>query len=126
MKEIENRSALYIIPKSPFKKWAALYNDGPLSDLKSRLSEQHVFLIEFSYQDPLNEILASYYKDIFEYELSSWNIIEKEWPKDRSMKNFLEWFEVHFCDEIIDLGPDEIETEDAVFLPNPNDFHNGI
>ena len=125
MKEFANRSALYIIPKAPFKKWAALFNDDPLSDMENRLNEKHVYLIEFFYQDPVEEILEPYYEEIFEYELSSWNTIRKEWPEDRSMKDFLKWFEVHFCDEIIDLGPGKIETEDAVFFPNPQDFHTG-
>ena len=119
MKEFGNRSALYIIPKSPFKNWAKQYDDDPLCDLVERLNEKHIYLIDFFYQETLEDILEPYYLNIFEYELSSWNTIRAEWPENRSINVFFDWFEVHFCDEIIDLGLDDIETEDAIFFSNP-------
>ena len=43
MKEIANRSALFVIPKEPFKKWATYYDEEPENgDLEVRLNEKHV------------------------------------------------------------------------------------
>ena len=74
MREITNRSALYLIPKEPFKKWATEYNDLSDEDLQSRLSERHIYLIEYAYGEGFStKILEPYFKQIFEYELDSWN-----------------------------------------------------
>ena len=48
MKEITNRSPLFVIPKEPFKELAKLYNESPIEDLNQRLSEKHVYLVEWS------------------------------------------------------------------------------
>ena len=47
MKEVNNRSALYVIPKEPFKEWADFYNEESQNDLESRLNEKHIYLIDF-------------------------------------------------------------------------------
>jgi hypothetical protein len=115
MREITNRSALYLIPKEPFRKWATEYNDLSDEDLQSRLSEKHLYLIEYAYgEDFSTEILGPYFKQIFEYELDSWNSYKNEWPQKRDLKLFLEWFEVGLCESILDLEKDEIEAEWAL------------
>ena len=45
MNEVNNRSALYLLPKEQFKKWAALYNDESVEVLDARLKEKHIYLI---------------------------------------------------------------------------------
>jgi hypothetical protein len=51
MKEITNRIALFVIPKEPFKKWAKRYNESPIEDLNQRLSEKHVYLVEWFHEE---------------------------------------------------------------------------
>ena len=112
MKDVNNRSALYILPKEPFKKWAALYNeDGFIENLDARLKEKHIYLIEYSFDDDLRDILEPYYIKIFENELTHWNCYKREWPKDRNINAFLDWFEVTLCDDIYDLKTGKITTE---------------
>ena len=112
MKEITNRSALYVIPKEPFKKWATKYNELSDDDLQSRLGEKHIYLIEYAYGENLSlEKLEPYFQQIFEYELDSWNGFKNEWPQKRNLKLFLEWFEVNLCDDIFDLEEGIIEVE---------------
>lgn len=111
MKEISNRSALYVIPKEPFKKWATFYNELSKEELDDRLKEKHIFMIDSFYKEDLKDILKPYYKKIFEYELMSWNNLKHEWPEDRSIDAFLDWFEVIFCDGLFDLKSGKIEID---------------
>lgn len=111
MKEIANRSALYVYPKSPYIEWAKLYNESSIEDLRQRLKEKHVYLIDWTYDEDINEVLEPNYLKIFEYELDSWNVIKKEWPSNRIYKTFLEWFDVTLCHEILDLETKKIVRE---------------
>lgn len=116
MKEIINRSALYVIPKKPFKDWAAYYNDDTQEELENWLNERRIYLIENIYDglsNEVNEVLEQCYLKIFDYELMNWNGYKSEWPKERSLELFLAWFEVKLCDEILDLEPGRISTENA-------------
>jgi hypothetical protein len=112
VKEITNRSALYVIPKEPFKKWATECNELSDQDLQSRLGEKHIYLIEYAYgEDFSSELFEPHFKQIFEYELDSWNGFKNEWPQKRNLKLFLEWFEVGLCESTFDLEKSEIEAE---------------
>ena len=111
MKEITNRSALFVIPKEPFKEWAKLYSESPMEDLNQRLSEKHVYLIEWSYEEDIDDVLKPYYLEIFEYELLSWNSYKSEWPQKRSLELFFEWFDIKLCDYLYDLETEKIKSE---------------
>ena len=115
MMEFANRSALYVIPRQPFKDWAANYNEEPEEELQARLNEKRIYLIDWVLDfENLSEAIGPYYLKIFEYELMTWNSYKHEWPEDRSLDVFLEWFEVILCDDIIDLETGEIITEPAL------------
>jgi len=126
MKEISNRSALFVTPKSPFKKWASQYNEEPGSDLEDRLNEKHVYLIDLIYGEDLRHILEPYYPHIFEYELLTWNRIRNEWPENRDLDLFLQWFDVTFCDDVLDLETEPIETEETDISKNLSIIDNKI
>ena len=111
MKEITNRSALFVIPKEPYKEWAKIYNESPIEDLNQRLGEKHVYLVEWSYEEDIVDVLKHYYLEIFEYELLSWNGYKSEWPQNRSLELFLEWFDVKLCDDLYDLETEKIMSE---------------
>lgn len=113
VRDFANRSALVVIPKEPFKEWAELYNEGTVESLSEHVNEKHVYLIEFFYKDNFRDILSQYYEEIFESELSTWNYIEDEWPKDRSIDMFLEWFDVSLTNDIFDLEGDDIQLEEV-------------
>jgi hypothetical protein len=111
MKDITNRSSVIISPKDPFEKWAKFYNELSDEDCEQRLKEIHVYLVDWSYTEKLEDVLKSYYKEIFEYELLNWNSIKKEWPENRTYELFLEWFEVKVGSDLFDLEIDEIQLE---------------
>jgi hypothetical protein len=111
MKEITNRSALIVLPKDPYIEWAKLYNEELNEDLENRLKEKHVYLIDWTHDEDIIDVLEPYYLKIFEYELLSWNGYKSEWPQNRSWELFREWFEINLCDELIDLETEKIMSE---------------
>ena len=111
MKEITNRSAIIVNPKHSFIEWANLCNESSNEDLNQRLEENHVYLIDWTYGEDIDRVLSPYYVNIFEYELSSWNSIKKEWPQNRSYELFREWFECRVCNDLFDLEMAAIESE---------------
>jgi len=112
MIELSNRSALYVAPKEPYKKWAKFYNQESEEELDLRLKENHVYLIDIITDADLKDILLPYYGKIFEFELQSWNYLEKEWPQNRSVDDFLDWFDVKLSYWVFDLENAEIEREE--------------
>jgi len=112
MKDVSNRAAIYVLPKKMFKTWAELYNDSSEEELTNRVKEKHIYLIDLVLSQSLQEIIEPYYARIFENELMLWNAIEHEWPEKRNMEVFLDWFEITLCEDIFDLEPGEIITEE--------------
>ena len=45
----------------------------------------------------------SYYKVIFEEQLSGWWRDETDWPTKRDMKTFTHWFDVEFHSVVLDV-----------------------
>lgn len=111
--EISTRQALFVAPKEPYKKWARLYNNESEAELFDRLNENHVYLIDIPVTGNLKYEVLPYYQKIFENELECWNSIKKEWPENRSINAFFDWFDVRLCDWVYDFGEDEIEKEDV-------------
>jgi hypothetical protein len=111
MKEITNRSAILVHPKDPYKEWAKKYNEEASEDLDRRLKAKHAYLIDWSYDKNIFDVIEPYYPKIFEYELLSWNGYKNEWPQNRNFDLFLEWFEVDLCDELFDLETERIKSK---------------
>jgi hypothetical protein len=111
MKEITNRSAIIVSPKHPFVEWANLYNESSNEDLNQRLEENHIYLIDWAYDEKIDQVISQCYFKIFEYVLSSWNSIKKEWPQNRSYELFREWFELRVSNDLFDLETEAIESE---------------
>ena len=58
-------------------------------------------------------IFEEHYVDIFEHELGGWYTDPEMWPKDRSWKVFLDWFDYEIQTMVYDMIPDKpLEHED--------------
>ena len=112
MKDVSNRAAINVSPKEMFKTWAELYNDSSAEELASRVKEKHVYLIDLYLGQSLKDIIEPYFTKIFENELMLWNVIEHEWPENRNVDVFLDWFEVSISDDVFDLESGKITTEE--------------
>jgi hypothetical protein len=67
MKEITNRSVIIILPKEPSKNWARLYNEISIKEIEQRLLEKHAYLIDWTYNEKIDDVLSAYHTRIFEY-----------------------------------------------------------
>ena len=52
------------------------------------------------------------YGYIFEEQLGDWWNDEKDWPKNRNMTLFKQWFDVEFHSVVIDLVDDVLVNEE--------------
>ncbi len=109
--EFMNRMALVVRPKHLYIDWADSFDDGgPKYD-----PDQHqakVFLIdEVADTRDIKKVVRRYWQAIFEEELNSWMRDPDVWPQRRTLKVFLEWFDVEVCDVVLDLGKGPIDYD---------------
>ena len=105
-----NRGAVVVRPKQPYLDWAAALGDSvPVPDVKA---EKTVYLLPgFENDEEGMDILGEFYEQIFEQELWYWYTDEDAWPMNRTLKLFLEWFDVEFHSIVEDLDEGVIEDE---------------
>ena len=109
MSEI-NRSLLILKPKHPFLDWTRTLDDEDRDlSLKELPHDSTAYLIPELWQDSdQQELLVSYYDVLFEEHLAGWWTDEADWPQNRDLKMFLDWFEVEFHSLVFDLGEEPI------------------
>lgn len=104
-----NRTALVVTPKRRFIEWANQLPDAgePLraDDLSSLRS---AYLIATDDLDPdLQELIDTYWEEIFEAFLHGWVIDESLWPGNRTPHTFRDWFAVEYIESVDDADPRE-------------------
>lgn len=113
-----NRRVVIIRPVQPDIDWAKNLGDSDIVPNSS--NEAAVYLIP-SYEDDFQvwERLANVYNLIFENELFCWHVRTADWPKNRSLTMFKEWFKIEFHLIVEDLCGHEIINEDGCipFVP---------
>lgn len=103
-----NRCAVIVKAKQPFREWLRSLPDPVEPTLKELYADTTVYLLpEYTFEDDQEEILAHYVDLIFEEELYRWWTSETEWPPDRGLETFKQWFDFEFQSMILDLvdGP---------------------
>lgn len=97
-----NRAALIVRPAKPFLDWAASLDDSGL--VPSPNDEQTVYLIPEFHDDAEREaVLKAVYAEVFERELFGWHVVPQDWPKNRTLKTFREWFRIEMHSIVEDL-----------------------
>ena len=106
-----NRSAFVVRPRQPFVEWRERLDGG--GDEQSTEKEVSIYLVrEDETGQEETPPLKEYYQRIFEAQLEAWCAEPGEWPQDRSLRVFEEWFEVVGESIVIDLEDSEIEVEE--------------
>ena len=67
---------------------------------------------EYDNPDDARRYFKKIYRQIFDFELFAWYRDHNCWPKNRTYKMFLEWFDIKINSEVFDLLEDEIVKED--------------
>lgn len=104
-----NRNAIVIKPRQALLDWVnSIYPDSPVTGIP----EGTVYLVkEKDSNEAIERWLAKNFDDIFQNELNNWHTDEKDWPGQRTWKQFKEWFEVEIHSIILDMEETEIVKE---------------
>lgn len=99
-----NRTSFAIVPKKLFLDWLEkTFFPGKLP--QTLLEENTMYLIDqLEDKKAVEKWLKKNYEQVFTNELNEWTDDQKDWPKNRTYKMFLDWFDVKICSMIYDLG----------------------
>ena len=114
MQQIANRTAIVVTPKEPFIKWVQSTGEaGMVTTVEEILEGPNVYLVDDSLDGMGEErLLKKNFAGIFEEELNGWIIDETMWPQKRDIKTFRQWFHVHVCEIVLDMGTKPLEIEE--------------
>ena len=109
-----NRSALVVMPKSPFLRW--LHSVDPTSSdlgLNDLREDPTIYLLD-EYDDDViaTALVEAAFADIFEEQLAGWWQDESVWPDNRTFDMFCQWFEYRIHSMLIDLSGEPLILED--------------
>ena len=109
-----NRTVLVVKPRQPFLDWANSLDDEIKDLTLERLRRDcTAFLVpEIEYDSDLREVLEWCFELLFEEQLAGWHTEPEDWPQDRNLEMFLEWFEVEFHSLVFDLCDYQIQVID--------------
>lgn len=109
-----DRTAVVLKPIAVFLKWLkSADEDMPDITLEQIRSNCSVFLVpQFDEPEAVISYFDDRYQEIFEAEISSWDIPKNKWPQDMGLKAFWEYFEVEIHDMVLDM-----EEADMIVSP---------
>lgn len=103
MEEFEG-AVVIVKAKQPLIDWTNSVNKEVTMTLADCRRESTVYVIpEYYSNEAGRRYIKLHYKEIFEEELNGYWEDEDAWPKNRTYKMFLEWFEVEFHSLVMDL-----------------------
>jgi hypothetical protein len=112
MKRVK-RTPVIVIPKQPFTNWANSVDDGRVK-FGDNLSPEHTIYLVKDITDFVVDsvdIIKPHFEFIFKEELNSWHRLESNWPPNRDLETFLEWFEIQIHSMVLDLPRGRLKTE---------------
>jgi len=109
-----NRAVLIVKPKQPFLEWTIAVDPTCVKfTLENLRKDCHSYLVPQIWFEPdKDKLLEEFYAPVFEDQLMGWHTVPEDWPKDRNLKMFREWFDVEFHGMVFDLLDEPIEDVD--------------
>ncbi|MGF6147614.1 Uncharacterised protein [Kingella potus] len=111
-----DRTAVVLKPTQKFLDWLKSTDDSlPELTLAQIRSNCSVFLVP---EADTPEAVIGYFgersRQIFEAEISSWEVEHKDWPQDMGVQAFWEFFEVEIHDAVFDLEQADIKIRSVL------------
>lgn len=109
-----NRMVLILVCKQPFLDWLNAADQNPLSlTLEMLHIDNDTFLIP-QFDDPHDAVkwAEKRWSFLFESILFDWITEESMWPQNRTLKMFLEWFDIDVHSMVWDLANEPLLVED--------------
>jgi len=111
-----NRGLVVLLPKQPFLDWIQRVDPEPLKlSLEELRRDQDGFLVSQRKIETLEDAQRWVYRRwdaLFTHFLHEWYTDQSMWPKNRTLKMFKDWFEIHYHCMIWDMAGEPIEIED--------------
>lgn len=109
-----NRAAVIVRPGRPYLDWASKLGEDAAEQVKDFEKRVSIYLVgEDPDENEETAPLKHYFKRIFEAELTAWWTDEADWPKERTLEMFLQWFDVERESVVTDLESRPIKHESA-------------
>jgi hypothetical protein len=108
--KLVNRGFILVKPKQPFLTWANGLDDVIQFDDADEM-EGNCYLIEDDFLE-LEPVIERNFKSIFTHELLAVTDDESEWPTERKMENFNDWFHVEAGSIVVDLQKTNLISDD--------------
>ena len=108
-----DRSAVVLKPTQKFLDWLKSTDENmPELTLEQIRSNCSVFLEpEFDTTEAVVGYFDERYRQIFEAEVSSWEVPQEHWPQDMGLQAFWEFFDVEIHDMVLDMDDADIKIE---------------
>ena len=119
-----NRTVMILVYKQPFLDWLNATDQNPLSLTLDMLHiDNDTFLIP-QFEDPHDAVrwAETRWNTLFDSILFDWATDESLWPENRSLKMFLEWFEVDVHSMVWDLANEPLLIDDWGLVDECADF----
>ena len=108
-----NRCVVIIRPREPFFQWLRSLPDPLELSPEDYDDDSTAYLLpDFEDDEGKEEILAHFHDLLFAEILGGWWTVEANWPKNRNLEIFKEWFTCEFHSLVIDLVADPLISED--------------
>lgn len=100
-----DRTAVVLKPTERFLNWLKSADpDMPELTLAQIRTNCSVYLVpEFDEPEAVVAYFDERYRQIFEAEISGWDIERQKWPQDMGLQAFWEYFEVEIHDMVLDM-----------------------
>ena len=108
--KLVNRGFLIVRPKQAFFDWANQFDEA-IQFSEADEIEPNVYMIQEDFMD-VEPIIEQHFKKIFEAELLAVSDDENEWPENRKMEVFQEWFSIEVGSMVFDLEKTDLKREE--------------
>jgi len=101
-----DQAVLTLKPNDRFLEWVNRFSKRKVSYEQLRENPTAYVIDAFESEQAAVEYLWDYCKIPFEHELSKWKIDSSKWPQDLSWDTFMDWFDMEFSQEVLDIRED--------------------
>jgi hypothetical protein len=110
-----NRSAMQLICKQPYLDWASSLDQtqSEIWTLQQLNDDNDIFMIP-QFVDPRDSMkwVVERWHVFFDNMLFDWETDEAMWPQNRTLKMFLEWFDIRIHSLVWDMANEPLTVED--------------
>jgi hypothetical protein len=101
---IVNRCVITVKAKKPFFAWLECLPNPPKVTLAEVNEDATAYLVpSYRFDDEREGILKYCFDAIFREQLMAWWQNEAQWPPDRDLRLFNEWFDIELHSTVFDL-----------------------